>query len=325
MIEEMLPGFYRVEVPLPKNPLKFLNSYMVRGPERDLIIDTGMNRPECLEAMTEAIKALNIDLSKTDFFISHMHSDHIGLVGTLPAKSARVYFNGPESVHVVTPEYWEFSGPIRDFARQHGFPEDELTRALGNHPGLKYKASAYPDFHILKDGDRLTVGEYQFDCIETPGHTKGHICLYQPDHKVCLTGDHILGDITPNILSRFNDTQDSLADYLRSLDKVYPLEVKLVVPGHRSTFTNFRGRIDELKHHHEVRANEALSIVSLGNLDAYQVAARMTWDMPGPWEQFPSFQKWFAFGEALAHIQYLEKKGQVRRTANGQIVHYALV
>ncbi len=68
MTEMMLPNLYRIEIPLPKNPLKALNSYLIKGDGRFLIIDTGMNREECQEAMFTALEELKVDLKKTDFF-----------------------------------------------------------------------------------------------------------------------------------------------------------------------------------------------------------------------------------------------------------------
>jgi len=93
MIEELLPDLYRVEVPLPRSPLKALNSYIIKGNGRFLIVDTGMNREECLIPMRSALEKLNIDLEKTDFFITHLHADHSGLVGKLSTDSSKVYFN----------------------------------------------------------------------------------------------------------------------------------------------------------------------------------------------------------------------------------------
>jgi len=78
------------------------------------------------------------------------------------------------------------------------FPGDDLKQALEKHPGYKYSPTGYLDFEVLKDkdNDKLNVGEYKFICVETPGHTKGHICLYEPDKKILFSGDHILGNIT---------------------------------------------------------------------------------------------------------------------------------
>jgi len=93
MSQEILPNLYRIEVPLPGNPLKALNSYVIKTQERGLIIDTGMNREECMEAMNFALKELDVDLGKTDFFITHMHADHLGLVPALATDTSTIYLN----------------------------------------------------------------------------------------------------------------------------------------------------------------------------------------------------------------------------------------
>ncbi|MGB2885616.1 MAG: MBL fold metallo-hydrolase, partial [Dehalococcoidia bacterium] len=65
MIDEVMPNIYRVEVPLPKNPLRELNSYVIKGNGRFLIIDTGQNRKECLDAMRSGLAELRVDLDRT--------------------------------------------------------------------------------------------------------------------------------------------------------------------------------------------------------------------------------------------------------------------
>jgi glyoxylase-like metal-dependent hydrolase (beta-lactamase superfamily II) len=83
----ILPNLYKMEIPLPKNPLKALNAYAIKGPERNLIIDTGWNQQECMDAMQANVRELDIDLKKTDFFITHFHTDHLGLVSNLVTES----------------------------------------------------------------------------------------------------------------------------------------------------------------------------------------------------------------------------------------------
>lgn len=47
MIEKILPNLYKIEIPLPRNPLKALNCYVFKDKERNLIVDTGFDREEC--------------------------------------------------------------------------------------------------------------------------------------------------------------------------------------------------------------------------------------------------------------------------------------
>lgn len=321
MMEEVLPDLFRIQIPLPKNPLKFLNSYVIKGPERNLIIDTGLNRGECLEAMQRGLGQLGVDLANTDFFITHLHADHFGLVSSLVTDTGTIYFNRPDSEVIEAWGGWEI---MIDYGGRSGFPEDELRAALQNHPGYKYGSQWVPELSILEENDQINIGDYRFRCVETPGHTRGHICLYEPAKRILVSGDHILNDITPNIQC-WSDREDPLKDYLASLDKVYELGVDLVLPGHRRLFRNFKERIQELKHHHHRRADEVLWILRKGPRTAFEVASEMTWDITyESWDLFPISQKWFATGEAIAHLRYLEEKGKVCRGQDAKTITFSL-
>ncbi len=322
MPDQVLPGIYRTQVPLPGNPLKAINSYVIKGRDRSLVIDTGMNREVCLSAFMGGLNELGIELSKVDFFITHLHADHIGLVARIAPAESIVYFNEPDSRVINSESHWEGN---RTYAALHGFPTDERDRALARHPGRIYHARGKVNFHAVHDGDKIEIGDYSFQCVATPGHTTGHTCLYDPGKRIFISGDHILTDITPNI-SLWADDEDPLADYLNSLDKVSKLDVAVVVPGHRDPFTNCQERIAELKQHHKERLEEVLSILGKnGGLDIFSTASRMTWDMDyKSWSDFPPQQKWFAFGEAAAHLKYLEGKGLIKREDRGNEVIFRL-
>jgi len=326
MVEEILPNLYRIEIPLPKNPLKALNSYVIRDNGRFLVIDTGMNRAECMREMMSGLESLNVDLKKTDFFITHFHADHLGLVGTLATDTSRVYFNQKEAsiVNAVSPEREKRWQERKDVYVSNGFPVDELEKAMASHPGLRYSPKERIDFCILGEGDTVEIGDYSFECIETPGHSPGHTCLYEANKKILVSGDHILFDITPNI-TWWLEMENSLKDYLTSLEKVYPLDVNLVLPGHRTTWNDHKTRIGELKGHHQARVNEILCAIEGGGKTAFQIASYVTWDIDcSSWELFPAIQKWFAVGETIAHLKYLEEEGMVRIEAKGNKILFLL-
>ncbi len=310
MIEELGPQLYKIDVPLPNNPLKATNAYVIKTPQRHLIIDTGMNRQECKQTMDDALEKLAIDLERTDLFITHLHADHLGLAGYLSSATSRVYFNRPDALIADNTALWD---ELHHRARKFGFPEAELEKAIRNHPGKRFSPVEKIPFHFLDDGDRLKIGEYQLECVHTPGHTQGHTCLYDSDKKLLISGDHILGDITPNI-STWSETDNPLKKYFESLDRISRMDVKLVLPGHRSPIKDCQGRIQELIEHHRHRLEEIHSILKNGQKTAFQVASEMTWDIVSEsWEAFPVNQKWFATGEAIAHLIYLEQEGLVKK------------
>jgi glyoxylase-like metal-dependent hydrolase (beta-lactamase superfamily II) len=151
----------------------------------------------------------------------------------------------------------------------------------------------------LEEDDEISIGDYVFKCVETPGHTKGHMCLYEPKMKIFIAGDHILSDITPTI-QLWSDEWNPLKEYLASLDKVHQLDIELVLPGHRS-------------------------ILETGSKNAFQVASEMKWDIEyDAFDLFPVTQKWFATGEAIAHLKYLEESRIIRREMRGEKVVFLL-
>jgi glyoxylase-like metal-dependent hydrolase (beta-lactamase superfamily II) len=321
MIEEISANLYKIEIPLPENPLKTLNSYVIKASGGNLIIDTGMNREECMTAMQAGLKTLEIDLRKTDFFITHMHVDHLGLVSNLATDTSIIYFNQPDFDWIKSGSQWD---DLINFARLNNFPEDMLQVVLCNHPFYKYGPKGQLDFDILKDDCTISIGDYLFKCVETPGHTRGHMCLYEPNKKLLVSGDHILSNITSNI-QLWSNKWNPLNEYLASLDKVYELDIKLVMPGHRDMFSNCKVRIQELKHHHKERVNEVLSVLGKASMSAFQVASRLNWNVAyDSWDLFPILQKWFATGETIAHLKYLTEKGMVRREMEGPKILFSL-
>lgn len=320
MCEEIFPNLFRIKIPLPESPLKYLNSYVVRNSQKNLIIDTGLNRRECLDAMQNGLKKLGVELERSDIFITHLHADHFGLVSKLASDSSDIFFSRPEKELM---ESWEGFDAMIAYARRNGFPENQLKAAIDRHPGAKYGSDWIPELKILDDGDKIRVGDYIFRCVATPGHTMGHICLYEPTKKVLVAGDHILIDITPNIQC-WSDSQNPLKHYLSSLDKIYKLEIDLVLPGHRRLIEDPRARINELQIHHQRRLKEILEILNKHPMHAFQIASRMTWDIEAEnWDHFPVAQRWFATGEAIAHLRYLEEEKKVIRENEDRLIFFS--
>lgn len=319
-MEEVLPHLYRIEVPLPNNPLKMINSWVILSDDRNLIIDTGMNRPECSEALFGGLEKLGVDMNKTDIFVSHLHADHLGLVATMMKESTKIYMGKLDAEVMEVGATWDRMGKM---AGKSGFPWSELQEALKLHPGSKYGPGAVMKFEHLHDGDVIEVGDFKLQAIETPGHSHGHICLYEPDKKILFSGDHILRDITPNIQCWSLD-DNPLQQYIDSLNKVYPLDMVRVLPGHRRIIEDGKGRINELKSHHLDRLNEVLDILKDGAQTGYQVAAQMSWDIrANSWEDFPIMQKWFATGEAISHLQFLYFRDLIKLDADSEMALYS--
>ena len=249
MIEQILPDLYQIQIPLPGNPLRVLNSYFIRGKERDLLIDTGFNLDESWSAMQQALHELDVNMDYTDLFITHYHSDHIGLIGHLSTIHNTIWMSEPDA-NLIEANYTD--NVFRTTTLNHLYHSGLLADGVPNLPEedavVKYASRDLVTFSYMQQGDNINIGRYHFTCIETPGHTQGHICLYDPEKKLFISGDHLLAKITPNIgLWVFN--RNPLGEYLDSLEKTYVLDIDLVLPGHRVLITDHKKRIEELNNY----------------------------------------------------------------------------
>jgi len=318
MIEQVYskPDIFKIHVPLPNNPLRNLNSYFIKGSDRNLLIDTGFNQPECYEALVEGLKELDADMNHTDIFITHLHADHSGLVKKIMTPDSTVYFSEKDYNYLVAYLMSDSWQEIDEKFNQEGVPWNVLENLRKTNPSIALTPEGPFPVSTIVDGNKLKGDEYEFTCIATPGHTPEHMCLYLESEQLIFLGDHVLFDITPNI-TLWHGHSDSLGAYIDSLRKVKRLKVKTCMPAHRNTSNAFYERIDRIIEHHRERLEEVLHILAKDNrrLSAYEVTKEMTWRIRGNgWEDFPDNQKWFATGEAMAHLDYLVCREYVIRS-----------
>ena len=318
------PDIFQIQVPLPDNPLKYLNSYVLPGKERTLVVDTGFKRPECRNALMSGLKELAVDLSKVDLFLTHLHADHSGLVNDFAAAGATVY------MHQIDYQYLQdgvdgstWAATEKRYAKE-GMPVDVIRTQAANQ-ARKFAPDPHFPAVLVQDRQILHLADQHIHVIHTPGHTKGLCCLYIPEHEIFFSSDHILFDITPNI-TIWSNMQHALHTYLESLDKVRNFPVKLALPGHRKGDTSVLERIDSIKAHHRHRLTETCQLVkAMPEATAFEIAAHMTWSMRGKcWEDFPITQKWFALGECLSHLEYLLDEGTIQRREMDGLYRYSL-
>lgn len=323
MIEEILKNLYKIEIPLPNNPLKALNAYLIKGEDECLLVDTGFNRPESKEALLLGLQELNVAIEKTKVIITHLHADHSGLAEILYRRGATLYMEPREGERIRNlsdPENWE---KMKEDLKTFGL--DVKEDFFEDHPGKVYAPKGNFDYHSLEEGDRFEVGGYGFDVISVPGHTPNMINLFDREKGIYLSADHVLDSITPNIGFWGYDQEKMLEKYLRNLEKILDYPIKLMLPSHRGVMTEPKKRIKELIEHHRTRLGEVERIVKRNNqpLSVVDVAKEMHWRIRAKsWGAFPSPQKSFAAGEAMTHLEYLKDHGRIDSFWDNQIIYF---
>ena len=323
-VREVADHIFQIPVPLPDNPLKVLNSYLIRDGSHSLLIDTGFRLDACREALLAGLKELGQDPSDMDIFVTHLHADHSGLAPELTGPGHTIYVSepdyGPLADRDTLDAHWR--GNMTMF-RQAALPERIVSVMDAAKPAIAYAAlPGCEKYTPVKDGQVISIAGYHLRCILTPGHTPGHMCLWDEETGIMFTGDHVLFDITPNITT-WPFIKDSLGNYLDSLRAVEQYPVTLALPGHRGSGC-FRERVQELISHHQARLNEVLSLVTEHpGRTTYDIAGKMVWSIrASSWEKFPAAQKIFAVGECQSHLDHLLNKGLLCYETDGVIRRY---
>ena len=325
MAERVTQNLWRLDIPLEGNPLKNLNSYLIVG-EWSLLIDTGFRWESCRAAMERQLAEIGVDRDRMDIFLTHLHSDHTGLAPTLIRPGCRIYIgriDGPGVEDAMDDAAWQalYTAYVQD-----GFTWEEIDHLWDKNPAQGAAPEVWDQYQDLEDGDVLSYRGHDLRCVLTPGHTPGHMCLYEAESKWLFSGDHVLFHISPNIC-RWSSMPDALGSYLESLQKVRDLPVELLLPAHRQETGDLTARVDELTAHHLRRIENAWQTVrEEPGRTAYEIAGRMRWKIRSrSWEDFPLTQKFFAVGEALAHLDYLEVRGRIaHREEQGKNRYYVI-
>jgi len=323
LCEEPEFELFCVDVPLPDNPLKNLNCYMLRSGGKLLVIDTGFRIPETSAVLLGALAELGVSFQDITLFLTHLHSDHTGLADTFADAGCTIYMSA------VDYDMFVFTRKDKEhFVAYHreGFPMVELLEQQKANPAAVFAPLKTFEATTFEDGFRFQIGEVELQAIYTPGHTPGHSCLYIPKYEIMFLGDHVLFDITPNI-TVWPKVDNSLQNYLDSLKKIEQYPIKVALPAHRKNEMDVYQRISDIQIHHARRLENTLEIIGEHpDSTAYEIASYMTWSMRGKdWTEFPLHQKWFAVGETLSHLDLLRLEGKITKVADGEIFRYRLV
>ncbi len=326
-IKKLEDGIFLKVIPLKGNPLKSINIYIIKSKGEAAIIDTGFNTEEIKNYHLDFHRELNLNLKNTKLILTHLHSDHTGLASWYNSLDVPIYMSSED--YEIMDLMRDASGPrwkfVKELSIKQGFYEDKLK--IEEHSGFKYRPKEHVEVKFLNPGDKLNVGEFSFDVLDFSGHTPGMIGLYEREKGYLFCGDHILGDITPNITYWTEEFGDSLGIYLKHLEYVKKLNVKNLYSSHRSLIKDINLRIDEIKNHHKKRLEETMAAVEkYGKVTVKDVTKNLHWDIKyEDFDDFPRPQKWFAAGEAHAHLEHLKTLGYLKEEEKGGLLYFSKI
>ncbi len=313
-VERVRPGIWSIPVPLPNNSLLYVLVYVFETDAGPYIVDAGWNTDDALAALRSGLEAAGTGLAEVQgVLVTHIHPDHYGLAGRVREESGAWIGLHPADAALISGRYVDPSVLLEGMGamlRRMGAPADEIsTLQYASMPVRALVDAVRPDV-LFEDGARPDVPDWDLTSIWTPGHSPGHVCFWEPRHRVMLSGDHVLPRITPNISFHPQAGENPLGDYLASLERLRPYDATEVLPAHEHRFAGLQERLTELRAHHEHRFEEIVAAIGDGRTTAWEIAECMHWSRS--WDRIDGFMRRAAVGEAMAHLRTLEARGIVR-------------
>jgi glyoxylase-like metal-dependent hydrolase (beta-lactamase superfamily II) len=310
--ERVLPGVYRLRLPLPWPGVPHCNAWAVKAGEGFVLFDTGMNQPDSMANLERALAMCGLRLEETRLIVcTHAHSDHCGQAATIAARVGCEVWMHPS--HELMSQMVQDPAAVLarrlEIARQSGVPAEPLRRYAEQRAQEETSESGFGGpVEIARDLlDGVTVGTDlgEWVAYETPGHSPSHVCLFQPERRLLISGDHLLGRIS--LYFEMGHSPDPVGEFLHSLDVVERLGARLCLAGHGRTFTDVHAHIRGNRELVEQQLEEVMGTVGDGEPTAYEVVTGMFGDslseQNGQW----------LLSQTLGYLTHLAALGKLRR------------
>jgi glyoxylase-like metal-dependent hydrolase (beta-lactamase superfamily II) len=306
--ERVVPGVWRLRLPLPWPGVPHCNAWAIAAGDGIVLVDCGMHEPGALAQLERALDQVNLRLEHVRLLCcTHAHVDHYGEAADVIDRAGCELWMHPNHQHATrTADDPERALERRlEVARQSGVPEGPLYEWIERRRGQPTGFGRFvePD-RPLVDGVTVETDLGTWHVIETPGHAPSHVCLHQPEHRMLISGDHLLGRVS--LYFDYGYTPDPVGEFLHSLDKVEALDVRLCLSGHGKPFTDVPGHI---------QANRALVAERLAaTAAALDGAPRSAFDVvPQVHPDFAAENAPWFLSETLAYLTHLEATGRAQR------------
>jgi glyoxylase-like metal-dependent hydrolase (beta-lactamase superfamily II) len=243
--EKILPGIWRLRLPLPWPGVPHCNAWALAAGDGVVLVDTGMHEPGSMLHLHRALGQARLRIEHVRLIVcTHAHVDHCGQAPPIAEQAGCEVWMHPNHAHHTAAAADPERALLRriEIARQSGVPEAPLERwaARRRSQGTGQAGTLTVD-RELTEGATVDTDLGAWRVIETPGHAPSHICLYQPERRLLISGDHLLGRVSLYFDAGY--TPDPVGEFLASLDKAAGLDARLALSGHGRPFTDVAGHI----------------------------------------------------------------------------------
>jgi glyoxylase-like metal-dependent hydrolase (beta-lactamase superfamily II) len=309
--ERVQPGLYRLRLPLPWPGVPHCNAWAIAAGDGFVLFDTGMHDADSLAHLERALEMCNLRLEQAKLVVcTHAHTDHCGQAATIVERAGCELWMHPnhENLNRMISDPDAVFARRLEIARQSGVPEQPLRRyaAERSERGSGIAGPIDPDRDLVA-GVSIGTDLGEWIVYETPGHAPSHVCLFQPERRLMISGDHLLGRIS--LYFDYGYSPDPVGEFVNSLGAVEKLGARLCLPGHGRTFADVHAHIQGNRALVEERLTRVLEALDGRELTVFELVPHV---YGGSLSQQNAH---WLLSKILCYVTHLHALGKVERIA----------
>jgi glyoxylase-like metal-dependent hydrolase (beta-lactamase superfamily II) len=312
---------WRLRLPLPWPGVPHCNAWALAAGDGIVLVDCGMDEPGSMRHLERALEQVGLRLELVRLLVcTHAHIDHCGQAAAIQARTGCDLWIHPRHEHLTALADDPEAALARrvEIARQSGVPEAPLREwaegRRGESTGMSGPLAPARD---LLPGVVVETDLGPWDVIETPGHAPSHVVLHQPERRLLLSGDHLLGKVS--LYYDYGNSPDPAGEFLRSLDVVDELEVDLILAGHGRPVRGARELAEANRSTALDRIDRVRRALAEGPKTGFEIVpALLDGEPPNP------LRTVWAMGETMVYLQHLRVREEAEPESENGVDRWRL-
>lgn len=226
---EIAPGIHMISGVVGTRPLQL---FLLRGSARCVLMDTGC-APDPDKIIFPYLHSIGLSAPDIAMVVNtHCDMDHCGGNHAMKRANPRLEIGcGEQDRELIEDPQAMWARRYNAYDKEHGIHYDDATRnaifeALGE---------PQPVDRTWRGGDRIDLGDgWELEIHHTPGHSKGHLAVFDPRSRTLLSGDAVHGALYPDLEGNpvLCPTYLEPASYLETIDYIESLPIARLATCH---------------------------------------------------------------------------------------------
>jgi glyoxylase-like metal-dependent hydrolase (beta-lactamase superfamily II) len=277
-----------------------VNVFLLEGDEL-VMIDSGDGTNSSMKKLSDELETLGFELNEISMIINtHEHIEHFGGNATIKDVSgARILAH-------------KLAAPlIEDMRKQMPSKSDlmDIPEEISSSY-RKFRFAMYEDLKTtnvdvrLQGNESILIDDSSLKVIYTPGHTRGHICIYEEEDEILFAGDMVIENGTPDTGALPGQYGD-MTDFLNSLHRLKDLKIKRLLQSHGEEVSDPYKKIEDTIQSKLIRERELLQVLEGSGKTITQLINIIYGEGKLP--------RFMYYGTVLAYLEKLKCDGKVKR------------